>query len=388
MDEREPIEIPEATESVPCPLCGGTEGFVVGTRARFGLKVRNLCCATCSLVYVSPRPTPQAMARYYRSGYRLHYANTGRLGRHGHGFSPFSEEAQRAVRRTFEQQAALAIGFAATPRGARVLEVGCQRGETLARLRAALEVEAHGVEPSVREAQAASVAGVRCFAGALDAYDPGPLRFDRIQLFHVLEHLHDPLAALLSLRSWLRPEGALLIEVPNACAPYGPLEENFFQNVHLVTFSANTLTALLARAGLVVARCWAGRSLIVLARAAPQASLPLPFERGLLPRPHEDARWMQERLAAYAVVAKLRHLLSSGTPSVERLAALLLALERPLFPGYRAELCADLVARFVGRGALPAARLLLEKVAEIREEPEGLRAALRARAAILSPVER
>lgn len=58
------IEIPERTESVACPLCGGTQGVVVGRRGRFGMAVRNLCCDTCALIYVTPRPTPHAMARH------------------------------------------------------------------------------------------------------------------------------------------------------------------------------------------------------------------------------------------------------------------------------------------------------------------------------------
>jgi SAM-dependent methyltransferase len=47
-------------------------------------------------------------------------------------------------------------------------------------------------------------------------------------MLHVLEHLHDPLGALVKIRDWLVPGGRLYIEVPNVYQPYGSLEGNFF----------------------------------------------------------------------------------------------------------------------------------------------------------------
>ena len=93
MTTDEAIEIPEATESTACPLCAGTSAVVVGRRGRFGMRVRNLCCEICSLIYVSPRPTPHAMARYYRGAYREHYRGVGRLRGDESRVAPGSAEA-------------------------------------------------------------------------------------------------------------------------------------------------------------------------------------------------------------------------------------------------------------------------------------------------------
>ena len=54
-----------------CPVCGvSSNGLEVGTRGRFNMSVRNIACDHCALVYQSPRPTREAMAEYYATGYR------------------------------------------------------------------------------------------------------------------------------------------------------------------------------------------------------------------------------------------------------------------------------------------------------------------------------
>ena len=82
------LEIPESTEAVACPLCGGREGIVVGERGRFGMPVRNLCCSECATVYVTPRPSAEAMAEYYRSTYRKHYGGVAYVGPDGKRAAP------------------------------------------------------------------------------------------------------------------------------------------------------------------------------------------------------------------------------------------------------------------------------------------------------------
>jgi 2-polyprenyl-3-methyl-5-hydroxy-6-metoxy-1,4-benzoquinol methylase len=366
----DPIEVPERTESVACPLCGGMQGVVVGRRGRFGMPVRNLCCETCALIYVTPRPTPHAMARYYRGAYREQYKTVGRMRDDHTRIEPGSAESAQAARGKFQAQAQIVRRVANPAPGARVLEIGCQRGETLAQLAAELGIEAHGIEPGEHEAECARSAGVDCFAGPLEAYEPGARRFDLVQMFHVLEHLHEPLEILIKIRSWLVPGGSLLIEVPNACHPYGLLEENFFQNVHLVSFSAETLGALLLRAGYEVVHAVDTNMLLVLARRAEHDALPLPFERAAFGRPEHDARWMSARLASYATLERIRHTVRQRGLSPQLLRLLLQTLGAPAFTGPRLDCCAELVEWLIQHGRPSVARLLLEKLAQHEDDAE------------------
>src|SRR3954471_14238855 len=187
------LDIPEATDAVPCPLCGQHAGIVVGEKGRFGMSVRNLCCETCATVYVSPRPSAQAMAEYYRSTYRKHYGGVGYPGRDGRPVAPSEPGYEEALRSWHLQQAENALALAEPAAGASVLEIGCRDGQTLALMRERRQIVAFGVEPGESEALAARAAGIDCFGGALEAFDPGQRRFDQVQWFHVLEHVHEPL---------------------------------------------------------------------------------------------------------------------------------------------------------------------------------------------------
>ena len=245
---------PEASEVPLCPVCGvSSTGLEVGTRGRFGMSVRNIACDHCALVYQSPRPSREAMAEYYAVGYREHYGEVSYPVVDG-GAKAGDPNYEATLEAWHATQATNARALGETKSGDRVLEIGCRHGRTLALMRQALEIEAFGIEPGVGEAEKAKNAGISCFVGSIEDYDPGQLRFDQIQSFHVLEHLHDPLSALIRLRGWLKPSGRLVIEVPNVYQPYGLLEENFFQNAHLTNFSASTLRALLVRAGYTVLR--------------------------------------------------------------------------------------------------------------------------------------
>lgn len=361
------LSIPEATEHVACPLCGASAGIVVAEKGRFGMPVRNLCCETCATVYVSPRPSAAAMAEYYRSTYRAHYGGVRYPDATGKAVSPEEAGFEQAMLRWHQQQADNALGLAPLREGARVLEIGCRHGKTLAILQERCKIVPFGVEPGESEAEQARQAGIDCFTGALEEYEPGERRFDHVQWFHVMEHVQDPLAALLKLRGLLEPSGTLLIEVPNVYQPYGLLEENFFQNVHLVSYSPNTLPALVQRAGFEITRVVDSGALFVLAtpRALePGMSLPLPFAPSLLREPSENAEWLTMRLRSYASLEKLQLLFKHRGPSPELTGALVRALAFPAFNPHMVDACAFFMEQLLAKGKFDDALLVTLAVAQ------------------------
>ena len=367
------LEIPEATDSVPCPLCGDVACIVVGEKGRFGMAVRNVCCETCATVYVSPRPSAEAMSEYYRSTYRKHYGGVGYVGADGKAVTPGDAGYVQALLDWHSQQAHNALALTAPSAGASVLEIGCRHGKTLLLMKERAAIVPFGVEPGENEAEEARQAGIDCFTGALEAFEPGAKRFDQVQWFHVLEHVHEPLAALLKLRTLLKPGGSLLVEVPNVYQPYGLLEENFFQNVHLVSYSPNSLPALLRRAGFDVTRVIDAGSLFVVATpsALPDsASLPLPYSRDLLNVPGHDAPWLAVRLRSYANLEKLKLLLQHRGPSPELTGTLVRALAYPAFTEHLLNSCAFFVEKFVALGKLDDAILVTLAVAQGPHPPE------------------
>jgi 2-polyprenyl-3-methyl-5-hydroxy-6-metoxy-1,4-benzoquinol methylase len=366
------LAIPDATESVPCPLCGGSAGIVVGEKGRFGMPVRNLSCETCATVYITPRPSAEAMTEYYRSTYRKHYGGVGYTDSTGKAVSPGEPGYEQVLLQWHQQQAQNAIRLTLPQAGESVLEIGCRHGKTLSLMRQLCGVAPFGVEPGENEAEQARADGIDCFTGALEAFDAGERRFDHVQWFHVLEHVHQPLEALLKLRSMLKPNGTLLVEVPNVYQPYGLLEENFFQNVHLVSYSASTLPALLRRAGFIVTNVVDAGSLFVVATPSAlsaEAALPLPYSPELLGSDH-DAPWVAVRLRSYANLEKLKLLFKHRGPSPELTGTLVRALAFPAFAGHLVDSCAFFVEQFLAQGKLDDALLVTLAVAQGPHPPE------------------
>jgi SAM-dependent methyltransferase len=137
--------------------------------------------------------------------------------------------------------------------GGSLLDVGCADGLFL-HLAQSAGWEVRGVE------MAESSAAYARETYQLDVL-PGDLRhanfpdqyFDVITFWHVLEHLHDPLGELHEAYRVLKPEGLLVVDVPNIAS----WQANFFGADwraldvprHLYHFSPDTLKAMLARAG-------------------------------------------------------------------------------------------------------------------------------------------
>ena len=264
---------------VSCDLCGGNTTRDVGHRDRFGAPLTNVVCLDCGLVYTNPMPTDAALAGYYKKDYRLHYQ-----GARG----PRAKHLMRGMRRAQGRLDLIAPYLAP---GSRLLDIGAGAGEFVAAA-AAHGYSASGVEPSVSFAAFARKhfkADVR--EGEWQALDPAE-RFDLVSMHHVLEHLAQPRAAFLHVRSLLRDGGLFYVSVPNVLdaerSPHGRWHVG-----HVHNFGPATLDALAAATGY---RPIAGESTTRIYRkvALPDAWKP-------------DAAVARDSVAALARHTALRH---------------------------------------------------------------------------------
>jgi SAM-dependent methyltransferase len=162
----------------------------------------------------------------------------------------------RPILGAFDAQRLALLAPALSP-GAAVLDVGAGRGRFVAAASAA-GYRATGVEPSQRGVAAArSVYGVDLDQAGIDdaVLDDGSL--DAVSLWHVLEHLDEPGAALERIAGWLRPGGTLLVGVPNLRSVQAWVggERWYHLDVprHRTHFTPEGLEALLACHGFTVA---------------------------------------------------------------------------------------------------------------------------------------
>jgi SAM-dependent methyltransferase len=141
--------------------------------------------------------------------------------------------------------------IASRPPG-RLVDVGCGRGDLGAYL-----IErgwaVTGIEPSANACDAARARGLDARAGTVETVELEPGAYDAALFRHSLEHLTDPVAALERIRDALRPEGIVMISVPN----FGGWQRRRFGSRwyhldlprHRVHFTPESLGRALERAG-------------------------------------------------------------------------------------------------------------------------------------------
>lgn len=141
--------------------------------------------------------------------------------------------------------------------GGRLLEVGCSTGELLeAAQRDGFEVR--GVEGDRENCRIAAARGLECFPGALrDAAFPAG-SFTVAALYHVIEHLRDPVAEMLELNRVLADGGCLVIETPDIDNVWfrliGARWRQFIPD-HIFFFDPRSIKLLCEATGFEVAEC-------------------------------------------------------------------------------------------------------------------------------------
>jgi SAM-dependent methyltransferase len=148
-------------------------------------------CVACSSAYLDPRLTPDQIGLAYRS----YYTHDGL----GH------EEISRL--------AALMFTTLANRDGAKTLaDVGSGTGSLVLRA-AQLGWKAEGLEPDEAAVAVARSRGAVTTRGTAEALRDSA--YDVVTMNHVIEHVHDPVAALADCRRSLRPGGSLWLATPN-----------------------------------------------------------------------------------------------------------------------------------------------------------------------------
>jgi ubiquinone/menaquinone biosynthesis C-methylase UbiE len=173
-----------------CPVCGSTDRVL-------SLPAADLMqCATCDVLYVSPRPTAGAIEAFYSANGRYDRwdAQSGRAG---------------MWRRRLDRVKRL------VPSGGRLLDVGTGQGDFGAYANKYFEVEATEISSEgVRLARERH--GLVVHHGNLIGLGLPAERYDAITLWHVLEHVANPRDVVAECRRVLKPGGVLAIAVPNA----------------------------------------------------------------------------------------------------------------------------------------------------------------------------
>lgn len=229
-----------------CPCCGDPSARIVANRdGKTGEALITVSCNHCGLGRIDPLPTDQELADWYATQYRQAYKSA---------VQPALRHVLRAGRNAkwrwqwlCQNAPQLQPGTDSPARCS--LDIGSSSGEFVYLLQT-LGFQAKGIEPHAGYATyARNMLGIpvhnSTLQQGLSSEAPGSL--DLISMFHVLEHLPEPVSALRSIGQKLKPDGLLYIEVPNAtrlCSPH-----YMFFRAHTLYFTGKTLRVLLETAG-------------------------------------------------------------------------------------------------------------------------------------------
>lgn len=257
------VPYPYKGEYINCPVCGG-ESQRIETRDRRLKRLQTDICMSCGLFFTNPMPLDSELDAYYRDTYRFDYQFAL--------FKPGATHVQKKTREAARRYEALS---ARVDLGSPIdfLDVGCGSGE-LVRYFAEKGHRACGFEPGGTYSSYAAAQGTFDIRGTTwkeAMYEPES--FDVITCLHVLEHLREPVAALVRIAEWLKADGVLLLETPNMQG-YSLKGFERFHFAHVLGFSGENMSLAGQIAGLGVVERLAPTS-ILFSKATPPAELDL-----------------------------------------------------------------------------------------------------------------
>ncbi|HLG96343.1 MAG TPA: class I SAM-dependent methyltransferase [Bryobacteraceae bacterium] len=205
-------------------------------------------CEGCGLIRLDPCPSPDELRGYYPDEYWFAPSQDAA--------SQLEEAYRRFVLRDHFRFVWEAVQHASG--SGLLLDVGCGGG-LLLRLLQERGVRVAGLETSQAAASAAwRHNGVRVICGDLDRAPFARGSCSVLTLFHVVEHLSDPVSYLTAARELLANTGRLIVQVPNAsCWQFRLLGANW-NGIdvprHLVDYRERDLERLLDGCGFTVVR--------------------------------------------------------------------------------------------------------------------------------------
>ncbi|MFW6116318.1 MAG: class I SAM-dependent methyltransferase [bacterium] len=232
--------------SAHCPLCGSgrsdllfeASDFLYGT----SIQAQVVQCEQCGLRYLWPQATD--WIEHYPDEYAPY------VDKQDSHDIVYSVGYQRGLAR----KAKLASQYQTGP----LLDIGCAGGQLLAVLRN--YADGHpiwGMDISHRPVQKATRApGVGGWVGTARSLPLASETLSVVTMWHVLEHLHDPLVILEEISRLLRKDGALILACPlvDSCEAemFGRYWAGYDSPRHLFFYSRDVLRRLLRRTGFEV----------------------------------------------------------------------------------------------------------------------------------------
>lgn len=224
-----------------CPVCGGKDyrayknckDFMV-TNETFSI----VSCENCGFKFTNPRPDENELMKYYESPQYISHKNKS---------NNLINFVYKNVRKVTVRQKANLLGKLAGK--GHIMDYGCGTGEFL---KACQDRGWHiqGVEPApLAREQAGRLTGSEIYGSIFDSNDQKT--YDAITMWHVLEHVPQLDKTFMRIKKLLKPNGRIVIAVPNHASYDAQRYDNFWAGYdlprHLSHFDKGTMSTLLSK---------------------------------------------------------------------------------------------------------------------------------------------
>lgn len=235
-------------EKIKCSLCQSEDVTYIPNKIRNDTEgiYKMFKCGCCETHFLYPRPAREALEKYYDGDFReeVHSESYYDYTSLDKVFQNFLPEAKTRLKRVVKE----------IDSRDDILEIGCSVGYFLSTVADYVHM-AYGTEWD-RKAQAY----IRdCIEKPNIKVSDNPedfnQQFDKIFMFHVLEHIEEPVSFLENLKNILKPNGIIYIEVPNvddvlvktyACDAF---KDFYYKKAHLYNFNETGLSYIFEHAG-------------------------------------------------------------------------------------------------------------------------------------------
>ncbi|HCD37074.1 MAG TPA: class I SAM-dependent methyltransferase [Chlorobium sp.] len=248
---------PSPMENAICPITGSADSTpFLSVPDRFhpekGCRWNIVQINPSGLMMLNPRPDSEELEQHYQhSGYSPHMQSA---------HSPAERLQQAAHQLLLSWRAAVVLkGLNKEREETRLLEIGCATGTllgTLHRKNGLQRKHLTGIEPDRESAAYARERYGLRILHALGELAENEKGYDRIVLWHTLEHIDDLHATLQEMERLLAPDGKIILALPNPFSydaqHYGAYWAAWDAPRHLWHFTPDSLSALLALHGLTV----------------------------------------------------------------------------------------------------------------------------------------
>lgn len=197
-------------------------------------------CEHCQLIFQNPRYTSNDFHLLYPDNYSVYVP----------------KRLNKLACMGFEKRAKIILE---QKKSGYLLDIGCASGDFIRFMRDVHQWNVVGLEPNQRVAEFARTNyHLDIINAPIEAIDYPAESLDVITLWDVLEHLEDPAQTLQRLYQLLKPDGILILRLPNSSSRDAKLFGKYWAGLdsprHFFVFNQNNLSSLLQANGFEISK--------------------------------------------------------------------------------------------------------------------------------------